>query len=75
MAFTGTSRVSSRLALRHASAISVKLEQLVGAFSNLTFLVEHEAASECIDLIVESYGGVALTPLHRFSARVGDSFP
>ena len=48
---------------------------MVGTLANLAFLVEHEAASKCVDLGIESDRGVALTALYRLRARIGDPLP
>lgn len=41
----------------------------------MTLWIEHEAATESVDLVVIGYGGVALAPLHRLHARVRNTLP
>ena len=67
--------VSSRSALKHFSLISVELEELVGAFANLSLLIELKAAAESVNLVVVSYWGVTLTSLKHLRARIGDPLP
>lgn len=75
MILASTSWEASRLALTHTSFIRIELKKHVSALTHLSLLIEHEAASESIDLVIEAHWGVTLTPLNSLSARVWDSFP
>ena len=75
MIFASSCREACCLALCHAALICVELQQLVCALTHLSFFIEHEAASEGVDLTIEGNRSVALATLHRLSAHVGDSFP
>ena len=59
----------------HRPFINVELEQLIGALTDLTLLVEHEAATEGVDLVLVVDGCVALTALDHLGAGVGDALP
>ena len=48
-------REASGLALHHLSLVSVKFDQLVSALSDLSLLIEHETASECVNLAVKGH--------------------
>ena len=61
--------------MAHSLGVRVELEQLVRALSHLTLRVEHEAATEDVDFIVEGACSVALTAKHGLRASVGDSLP
>lgn len=55
MILTGTGRKSSRLALTHTSFIRIELKKHVSALTHLSLLIEHETATENIDLVLEAY--------------------
>ena len=66
---------SGRLTLSHAALVRVELKELVGAFTHLALLVEHETATEHVDLALIRYGCVALAALDDFGAGVWDALP
>lgn len=60
----------------YAHLVNVQDNDLVGALSNLPFLIEHEATSKCEDLVEVRYRSVALTAFNGVGASfVVDAFP
>ena len=72
---TSTCRVARRLTLGHASLIGIKLNQLIRALTHLALLMEHETATECVNLAVIGNGCVALSALDDLGACVRDPLP
>lgn len=73
--FAGAHRVAFGFYDFHTTLVDVVLEQLVGALAELSFTVEHEAASECVDFVIVADRGVALAALDVLSACVGHALP
>ena len=63
MVFPGASREPCSLQHIHPLVVGVELEELIGALSNLSLPVEHEATSKGIDSVHVANRCVALATL------------
>ena len=68
-------RISCRFALRHESFICIELQELVCAFADLAFWIEHEASAKDVDFATIGYGCMTLAALYLLLTRVMKSLP